>query len=137
MKKTALTNAIGAVNHFRIWSYGRTVLGHLASKSNSRRKASWGGVIKSEAAMQFAQDFVRQVPHEKVPFSGPVRLWTTVYYADERRDLDVSLLQDCIQARGIIKNDRQIKEIHAFRKVDKKRPRVEFRLEQLVDYVAD
>lgn len=111
--------------------YDRTVLGHLASKSNGRRKTTWGGVIKSEAAMEFEDDFFKQVPYAKVPMLGPIRMTAHVWYADNRRDLDISLLQDCIQKREILKNDRQIVEIHAFRHVDKAKPRVHFVLESI------
>lgn len=120
-----------------IWSYERTVLGHLASKSNSRRKTNWGGVIKSESAMQFCDDFDKQVPMARQACLLPVKMTVTIWYQDARRDLDVSLLQDCIQKRGIIGNDRQIVEIHAFRLVDRKKPRVHFRLDALPSYKAE
>lgn len=111
------------------WSYGpTTILSHLASKSNSRRKTNWGGVIKSEAAMSFEHDFFLQCIGKKEAYPGPVSMSVHVYYADNRRDLDISLLQDCIQKAGIIKNDRQIQEIHAWRHVDKEKPRVIFEL---------
>lgn len=111
------------------FKYERVVFGHLASKSNSRRKTNWGGVIKSKPAMQFEKDFAKQVARPKEAYEGPVALLVAVWYEDRRRDLDISLLQDCIQKAGIIKNDRQIIEIHAYRGIDKKQPRVQFLLE--------
>jgi len=117
------------------WSYGPVVVkGHLASKSNGRRKA-WGGrIIKSAAALDFLEAFAWQVKAPKEgPFAGPVSITAWVYYADRRRDLDTSLLQDAIQAAGIIENDRAILEQHAFRFVDKANPRVVFRLDEITN----
>ena len=119
------------------WRYEATVLGHLASKANSRRKTNWGGVIKSASAMQFERDFQKQVPRAMQSFEKPVKLTAWVFYGDARRDLDISLLQDCIQKQGIIKNDRQIVEIYAIRHIDRKRPRVEFKLDEIVGYQAE
>lgn len=69
-------------------------------------------------------------------FEGPIRMDITMYYQSRRSDLDVSLVQDILQQQvdkktkyvtfeGIYKNDRQIEEIHAYRKLDKENPRVE------------
>ena len=121
------------------WSFGPvTVKGHLASKSNSRRKTNWGGVIKSQAALDFEESFAWQVKRRPEAFLGPVALFVWAYYQDNRRDLDIALLQDQIQAgsaekpkANIILNDRQIVEIHAKRFVDKNNPRVIFELRGL------
>lgn len=112
----------------------KTVLGQLGSKSNGRRPVRRGSkfaFIKSDTALQYVSDFEKQIPKALVPFEGPVMLYARCYYKDRRRDLDVALLQDCIQKREIIKNDRQIECIIAFRHIDKKRPRVEFFLKSL------
>jgi Holliday junction resolvase RusA-like endonuclease len=69
-------------------------------------------------------------------FEGPIKLEITVYYQSRRSDLDISLIQDIFEQKkdrgsgiitfeGIYKNDRQIEEIHAFRKLDKENPRIE------------
>lgn len=118
-------------------SYERVILGHLASKSNGRRKTTWGGVIKSKVAMEFEDDFFRQTGTSRVPLDGPLGISVTVYYADNRRDLDISLLQDCLQKANFILNDRQIVEIHALRKIDRKKPRVDFRLYRKPDYLQE
>ena len=75
-------------------------------------------------------DFVRLFKTAK-PFEGNIRFSAIVYYVDRRRDLDVALIQDCLQKAGIIKNDRQVQEIHAFRKIDKLNPRTIFTLEEI------
>ncbi len=118
-----------------LWTYGpKTVMGHLASKANGRKRVSAGGrsrFIKSEAARDFASTFPLQLKPPTRPFDGPVAMYAWVYYRDERRDLDIALLQDCIQNAGIIVNDRQIKEIHAKRFVSKSAPKVVFELREI------
>lgn len=108
-----------------------TVLGELASKSNSRQVVKRGGltrVIKSEKALQYEQDFMKQVGRPTSPLQGDVVLTVWAYYASRRPDLDESLLMDCIQRRGILENDRQIKEKHVYWGLDPKRPRVTFEI---------
>lgn len=123
------------------WKFSAIVLGDLASKSNSRRVTHWGGVIKSKKAMQFADDFFRQMRRPKEPFSGDVIFTCHVYYSSLRPDLDCTLLQDLLQDKrgrngepvgiGAIVDDRQIKEHHWYHHLDRKRPRVEFTLEEM------
>lgn len=95
-------------------------------------------LIKSAAALGFEQVFARQVKRQPKAFTGPVALFVQVYYQDRRRDLDIALLQDQLQAgtadhpkANIILNDRQIEEIHAKRFVDKNNPRVVFELRSI------
>lgn len=121
------------------WTFGPcTIEGQLGSKSNSRRLVLTGGKmrsIKSADALAFVDNALRQIPRPKAPYMGKVALFVRAYYRDGRRDLDVALLQDILQAKmgrqegaGIIKNDRQVVEIHAQRLTDPSRPRVEFYL---------
>ena len=116
------------------WAFAATVPGQLGSKSNSRRIVPRGGrfaVIKSQDALDYVATFARFVPRPKAPFAGPVRLTVRAFYKDNRRDLDTALLHDCLQNQGVILNDRQIKELHAYRLLDRLNPRVEFELEEL------
>jgi Holliday junction resolvase RusA-like endonuclease len=123
-----------------VWTYGtalvpRVVVGELCSKSNGRQIVRFGhrlASIKGDKARQYVVDFMRQVPVSKTPLvDEPVALYARCYYKDNRRDLDVALLQDCIQKACIINNDRQVKEIHAWRYLDKLWPRVEFWLSRI------
>lgn len=110
------------------------IIGELASKSNSRKIVRFGSrvaSIKSQAARDYVKSFILQAGHYDKAFEGPVKLVAVCWYKDMRRDLDIALLQDCIQAAGIIKNDRQVWEIQARRRLDKKEPRVLFYLEAL------
>lgn len=122
-----------------------TILGELASKSNSRQIVRFGsrmGVRKGDDALAWVKGCLLQLGRCPTTYGGPVAMQVFAYYKDNRRDLDIALLQDCLQDKmgkakfgaGIIVNDRQIKEIHAFRRIDKDRPRVEFSLRALTHY---
>jgi Holliday junction resolvase RusA-like endonuclease len=116
------------------WSYGPYEMpGQLCSKSNSRRIVQIRGqvrVIKSAEALAYVESFKRWMPKPVKPFEGPIALDAFVFYKDWRRDLDIALLQDCLQAHGIIKNDRQVIQIHAYRYIDKENPRTRFFLSE-------
>lgn len=123
-----------------VWHWGPvSVPGQLGSKSNQRQLVTFGrgenrrpALIKSAKARAYESAFMAAILGSglapKEPYEGPVVLVAGCHYEDRRRDLDVALLQDCLQRAGIIKNDRQVEEIHAYRYVDKERPRVEFEL---------
>jgi len=116
------------------WNYSAIMPGQLCSKSNSRKIVRMGGrmaVIKSVDARQYVQNFLRLMPRVTKAYEGSVRFSCKVYYKDRRRDLDIALIQDCLQAHGIIKNDRQVIEIHATRYIDKANPRTYFLLEAI------
>lgn len=111
--------------------------GQLCSKSNSRQIVTIKGrpaLIKNKEARQYVQNFYRLMPKPATPYTGKVMLHAAVYYQDMRRDLDIALIQDCLQVNekygwpGIIVNDRQVVEIHAKRFLDKSRPRTWFKL---------
>ncbi len=115
------------------FQFAATVEGELASKSNQRRLVRFGrriASIKSAKALSYLERFLWTVRSAapRQPYAGDVALWASVYYASRRPDLDVALLQDCIQRAGIIKNDRQVRELHAWGYLDAARPRVEFKL---------
>ncbi len=62
------------------------------------------------------------------------KMTVDVYFKSDLPDLDNSLkiLLDCLQSCGAIKNDRLCAEIHARKLIDKKNPRVEFEIEELI-----
>lgn len=118
---------------FSGWEYAGTMPGQLCSKSNSRRVVRQGSkirVIKSEESLSYVDGFVRLFREQKA-FEGDVVLEVHAYYKDRRRDLDIALLQDALQKANVIKNDRQVVEIHAYRYIDKKNPRTGFFLKEL------
>jgi Holliday junction resolvase RusA-like endonuclease len=129
-----------------------TIFGEPCSGKNSREIVMPKGmerplVIKSAKARNYVRDMHRQIPqHARQMFTGPVRLTVTAYYKDERSDLDVELIRDCLQPvygpkingkreliwKGVILNDRQVKEQHAYHRIDKKNPRAEIEVVALV-----
>lgn len=113
-----------------------SVVGKVVSKANSRRKTNWGGVIKSQDALNFEKAVAQQIPHDLEPITGDVAFIATIYYKDRRPDLDESLVLDCLQQHtdkqkrvwfnGVYVNDRQIKAKVILHRLDKENPRVEF-----------
>jgi hypothetical protein len=120
--------------------YG-TIIGDLPNKSNSRRL--FGGIsIKSQGAL----DFVKKVKIAALfignlyPLEGATNqtmakrgipflvLTARVYGKDFMRDLDVELLPDALEAAGVIKNDRAIRQKHYYWELDTKNPRTEFEI---------
>lgn len=100
----------GRAEPFSFW-----VDGAPYSKANSRRivnvKTKSGRQlrsIKSENALAFSVDFLRQCPILSPMFAEDVHLDLDIYYPDRRRDLDESLVLDLMQ-RMIYLNDRQVK----------------------------
>lgn len=106
------------------------ISGEPCSKANSRimifRKNGRPRSIKNKAAQDYVESFLKQVIALRVqsPFiSGEdVILNCWIYYASYRKDLDESLIMDCLQKSGILKNDRQIKEKHIYHRIDKEAP---------------
>lgn len=123
-------------------------------------------VIKSEKARDYERDAIKQIPlAAKVMLQGPVRVTIRVFYASERPDLDESVILDVLQAkfekqhvryekladglgiqsieervcvrRGVYLNDRQVREKHIFHAIDRKNPRAEIEVEQLVAELFD
>lgn len=111
-----------------------TIFGNLLSKSNSRVFTTFGGrprLLKAPKAISYVNAAILQVKSELrlatgfETYEGPVRMVATIWYSSRRPDLDVSLLQDVLEKAGVYKNDRQVHEIVATKKLDKENPRVE------------
>lgn len=115
------------------------VEGNLPRKSNGRRIRCYGGrmaSIKSEAALCFEQSFYWQIKSQKPaePMTGDLRLEAVIFYQSNRSDLSDELLCDLCEKSGIIVNDRQFKVKHLYHRIDKIRPRVEFKITPLEAY---
>lgn len=125
-----------------------TITGACQSKANSRRlvlnkKTKRPMFIKSKPAEQFRESMLWQLKQIRKKmgtqistswydlFDCDLSIICRVYYPSERNDLDCSLVFDCLQEGGIIKNDRQLKEQHLFRFTDKQNPRVEVELRRI------
>jgi len=124
-----------------------TVYGQAASKANSRQLVLLRGKpasIKSEAALMFEADMLRQIPPKlRVMLTGDCAVRMRIFYRDRRSDLDESIVLDCLQSqyknitdprgvtskvllrRGVVINDRQFKAKHIYHGIDKQNPRIE------------
>lgn len=127
-----------------------TIFGEAASKANSRKIVTIGGrpsSIKSAKARNYESDALKQIPPAaRQRIEGPVRITMRIYYASERPDLDESLVLDILQDRfakdkttgqrvriqdGVYRNDRQVREKHVYRAIDRVTPRVDIVVEPL------
>ncbi len=110
-----------------------------ASKSNSRMNVTIRGVsrsIKSRKALAYTKSFRAQMPDGVEPLTASVVAHITIWYASRRPDLDESLILDLLQVdekkyrdtKGVILNDRQVREKHVYWKLDPANPRCEIRL---------
>lgn len=112
------------------------IYGTLYGKANSRglvRNRRTGKLmsIKQKGALQFEKDFMRQVKKIPAPYPGKVVLSVLVYYPNNRQDLEIELLKDCIEDAGIVENDKQIVEYRRIKRSpypDPEKPRVIFML---------
>ncbi|MGI9490857.1 MAG: RusA family crossover junction endodeoxyribonuclease [Geminicoccaceae bacterium] len=109
-----------------------TIRGEPASKANARRavihptgRLMW---IKSEKALKYLKHFRPQVLAQLTPplepLTGALSFTATIYYKTERPDLDASLILDALEGLAY-KNDRQVREIHLYHRIDKQDPRAE------------
>jgi len=109
-----------------------TIHGHLPRKSNSRRivvnrRTGKPMVIKSQDALDYERDFMRQVPGSaKIGMKGELHLTAVIYYRSNRSDLSDELFCDLMEKAGIIENDRQFVAKILYKRIDKENPRVVF-----------
>ena len=80
-------------------------------------------MIKSEKALSYSRAFAAQAKPLPEPIEGDISVTVKIWYKTRRPDLDPSLIFDLLQKTEVIKNDRQIKEIHAYHFLDKENPR--------------
>ena len=105
------------------------IQGQPFSKANSRRVFMQGTrirSIKSAKALEYEENALWQLKtalRGHTAFTRDVGVEITIYYPDKRQDLDPSLILDIMQKAGVYNNDRQIKEMHLFRAIDKSNPR--------------
>lgn len=130
-----------------------TIFGEPASLKNSRQLVKLNdrpAFIKSDKARDYERSAVLQIPAEaKQMIASPVKVTITIWYASERPDLDASVILDCLQprynkhsvnrimiAKGVILNDRLVREIHLYHQIDKQNPRAEIQIELLSETKA-
>ena len=111
-----------------------TVYGEPASKANSRRLVTIKGrpaFIKSAKARRYVIDFQKQCPKLSQLLEGDLSISCHIWYASRRPDLDASLIFDSMEGM-IYKNDRALKEMHLFWHLDRKNPRSEIIVKQII-----
>ena len=111
-----------------------TIYGEPASKANSRRLITRKGkpaFIKSAKALRYVTDFQTQCPKLKDLLEGDLSITVDVWYATRRPDLDVSIILDACQ-NLVYFNDRQCREQHLFWHLDRKNPRAEIVIRQII-----
>ena len=109
------------------------IYGEAASKANSRRFVSVGGkprFIKSKKALDYTKEFGLQLKPPSESILDDVEVNIIIWYRTRRPDLDPALIFDLLQPL-VIKNDRQIKVIHAYHALDKENPRAWIRILRL------
>lgn len=118
-----------------------TILGNVPSKSNcykiitlpgGRNGMGRASLAKTKIVKQYEKAFALQVPAAaKKGIEIPVKISLAIYFHSRRQDIDspCKTILDCIQNNGIIKNDRQVHELHVLKKLDRKNPRVEIKIE--------
>ena len=120
-----------------------TITGEPCSKANSRqlipnKKTGKHISIKSNDGRNYVKSFLAQVQKRRWTNGGgglPIKpincklvMYCTSFYASERKDLDESLVMDCLEKSKIIRNDRLIREKHVHHFIDKFNPRSEIYL---------
>jgi Holliday junction resolvase RusA-like endonuclease len=93
-------------------------------------------VIKSQKALDYEYTSSLQIQKQlgaHRTFLGPIAVEFHVWYGSRRPDLDISLIQDILEKNGVYANDRQVVELHAFKYLDKKNPRLIARISELKD----
>ena len=116
-----------------------TILGNVVAKANHyavalNRRTGERHIIKDAELKSYEKSFRAQCKLYKGRLiSRPFILHADVFYETNSNDLDNSLktLLDCLQDVKAITNDNLCREIHAKKHVDKERPRVSFRIEEL------
>lgn len=86
--------------------------------------------VHTGAATRFREAVRRQVGVLADPMQGELKLTARIYNRDRRARMDAALLVDVLQGR-VIKNARQIREMHVYHGVDRGVPRAEICVERL------
>jgi len=102
--------------------------GQLPAKKNAWKVGRYGRVYQSKQNQ--LDVFIMQILEQKgikvgLPYEGRCKLLVDLFQSD-RCDLDGQLttLCDLLQNAGIVKNDRQIKQITAQKFIDNKEPKI-------------
>ena len=114
-----------------------TIYGQVVSKANSYMTVpdSAGGrrIIKNEQIRAYERSFLDQCRiYRGKGISRPFRLHVTVFESSNAYEIDNALktILDCLQYAGAIANDNLCIGISATKKIDRRRPRVVYGIEE-------
>jgi len=112
----------------------QTIFGQVPSKSNSYkiiRIKEHSSLAKGDALKKYEKDFYLQCNlYRNKNIEGLFELHLNVYNNSQRQDLDnaFKVILDSLEHCKAIKNDRNCVKIIAQKFVDRKNPRVEFKI---------
>lgn len=112
----------------------QTIYGQIPSKSNQYRIIRVSGhssLGKTKGLKEYENSFYMQVgAYRNLMIASYFEIEVRVYFTSMSHDLDNTLkcLLDCLQYTKTIKNDNRCVKIIAEKFLDKKNPRIEFRL---------
>ena len=115
----------------------QTIYGQPPSKSNSYKIITINGhskLGKTDTTKKYELNFFMQCTLRKKGICKRFKLIIDIYFQSDRSDLDnaLKIVLDCLQTSESIKNDRLCSEIYARKFIDKKNPRIEFTVEELL-----
>ncbi len=119
------------------------IYGQCPAKANNYQAVPDGKggrrIIKNDSIRSYEKTFILQCKkYRDKRITGRFRLIITVYHSSVRFDLDNSLktVLDCLQMVEAIANDSQCFEISATKRIDKRCPRIEFKLEEINEQLS-
>ena len=117
----------------------QVIYGTCPSKSNCNRVAVMNGkpmMYKSSTLRKFEDDFLMQCgKYRGMKIASRFEFYCKVYYPSNSHDIDNSLKVqlDCLQYANAIKNDNLCIKVVAEKFIDKKVPRIEFKIVTIDD----
>ncbi|GCB37060.1 RusA family crossover junction endodeoxyribonuclease [Bacteroides faecalis] len=115
-----------------------TIYGQIIAKANHYQAVpgTFGQkrIIKDDTIREYERSFMPQCRiYKGKRIANRFRMIVHVFHSSTRFDLDNSLktLLDCLQMVEAITNDNLCFEINAYKRIDRKNPRIEFGLEEI------
>ena len=108
------------------------LIGKIPSKKNDLRRNKYGKYYHKEDKVLTAlvlQLKVQAKQYTNLPIKSDCRLILELW-SDDRRDFnnEITTICDLLENAGIVKNDRQFKQIEAYKEIDNKRARCEIEI---------
>jgi len=95
-------------------------------------------VIVSREGRAFRDECAPIMAEYRGPFQSDVSVEATFFFKNRRSDLDnrikalLDVLEVTVLGFGLVQNDRQVTELHCYKKIDPQKPRVEVRVREVV-----